>query len=349
MLRALLHDYGDLRLEEVPTPEPRAGEVLLAVTANTLCPTDLRIIDGEKTTGVELPVVPGHEVAGRIAAVGDGVHGLTVGDAAALMPGVPCRRCRPCTNDLEHLCEHLRIVGYAIDGGLADHLLVPAEAIAAGTLVPASDVDDVEALALAEPLGCVLTGQSATPVRPGDTVLVMGAGPIGLLHLQVARLSGAAQVIVSQPSQARRDHATRLGADVTVDPTSTDLAEAVLEASDGAGADVTFICAGAPRLVDDAIAVARPGGRVNVFARIADGGRATIDANAVHYRQVTISGSSNLRRRDHRTAVRLISTGRVDTASLVTHRFALRDIDEALAAVADRDALKVAVRPTAVN
>lgn len=345
MHRALLRDFDDLALDEAPTPEPGPGEVLLEVTANTLCPTDIRIITGEKQTGVELPVVPGHEVAGRVAAIGDGVEGFDVGGQVALMPGVPCRRCGPCIRGLEHLCEHLRIVGYAIDGGLADHLLVPAAAIDAGTLIPTRVEVPPEQLALAEPLGCVLTGHGATPVRPGDTVVVMGAGPIGLLHLQVARLSGAAQVVVSQPSAERRAVAERLGADVTVDPTSQDLAAAVEDASRGTGADVVFICAGQPSLVDDAIGLARPGGAVNVFARITGGGRAEIDANAVHYRQVMISGSSNLRRRDYRAAVELITGGLVDTAALVTHRFALTDIDDAIEAVAARDALKVAVLP----
>lgn len=345
MHRALLRDFDDLILDEAPTPEPGPGEVLLEVTANTLCPTDVRIITGEKQAGVELPVVPGHEVAGRVAAIGAGVEGFEVGGQVALMPGVPCRRCGPCIRGLEHLCEHLRIVGYAIDGGLADHLLVPAAAIEAGTLIPTRVEVPPEQLALAEPLGCVLTGHAATPVRPGDTVVVMGAGPIGLLHLQASRLSGAAQIVVSQPSDERRAVAGRLGADVTVDPTSEDLSAAVREASRGAGADVVFICAGAPRLVDDAIALARPGGAVNVFARIADGGRAEIDANAVHYRQVTISGSSNLRRREYRAAVELITGGHIDAASLVTHRFALADIDDAIETVVARDALKVAVLP----
>jgi L-iditol 2-dehydrogenase len=343
--RALLRDVDDLVVDEAPTPEPGHGEVLLEVTANTLCPTDVRIITGEKQTGVELPVVPGHEVAGRVAAIGTGVEGFEVGEQAALMPGVPCRRCGPCIRGLEHLCEHLRIVGYAIDGGLADHLLVPAEAIEAGTLVATHADVPAEQLALAEPLGCVLTGHAATPVRPGDTVVVLGAGPIGLLHLQAARLSGAARIVVSQPSPERRAFAERLGADLTVDPTAEDLAEAVAEASRGAGADVVFICAGHPSLVDDAIGVARAGGAVNVFARITDGGRATIDANAVHYRQVTISGSSNLRRREYRAAVELIIGGHIDTASLVTHRFSLSDIDDAIATVVARDALKVAVLP----
>lgn len=345
MHRALLREFDDLTLDEAPTPEPGPGEVLLEVTANTLCPTDVRIITGEKQTGVELPVVPGHEVAGRVAAIGDDVMGFAVGGQVALMPGVPCRRCGPCIRGLEHLCEHLRIVGYAIDGGLADHLLVPAEAVEAGTLIPTRVEVPPEQLALAEPLGCVLTGHAATPVRPGDTVVVMGAGPIGLLHLQVARLSGAARVVVSQPSAERRAVAAHLGADVTIDPTTEDLAAAVEDASGGAGADVVVICAGRPSLVDDAIDLVRPGGAVNVFARITGGGRAEIDANAVHYRQVLISGSSNLRRQDYRAAVELITGGHIDTATLVTHRFPLADVEDAIATVVNRDALKVAVLP----
>lgn len=345
MRRARLYAHDDLRHEQVATPDPGPGEVLLAVDATTLCPTDHRIISGEKTTGVQLPVVPGHEVAGRIAAVGGGVEGYPVGAPVALMPGVPCRVCSACRGDLEHLCQRSRMVGYAIDGGFADHMIVPRDALAAGSLVLAGEGVDAAALALAEPLGCVLTGHTVTPVRLGDTVVVLGAGPIGLLHVQVARLSGAQTVVVSQPSAWRRRWAERFGADVVVDPTSDDLAAAVADVTDGVGADVVFVCAGAPTLVDDAIALARPGGAVNVFARVADSGRADIDANAIHYRQVRVSGSSNQRRRDFHRAVGLISTGRVDTAALVTHRFGLDQLDEALATVTARDALKVAIVP----
>lgn len=345
MLQARMTATDVLELTELPDPEPGPGEVLIRVDATTLCPTDVRILRGEKTSGVRLPVVLGHEVAGHVAQGGSGVDGYPAGAAVALMPGIPCRRCWPCTHDLENACEDMRIIGYSIDGGLAEHLLVPAAAVEAGCLFVADTDLPSEALALAEPLACVVTGQRMSPVEPGDVVLIMGAGPIGLLHLQMAILSGARTVIVSQPSADRRAVAERMGASVTVDPTSEDLAAAVAAATDCRGVDGVVICAGAPELVRDAMGLTRVHGRVNVFAGLSRGGRVDIDANQIHYRQVVLTGSSNTRRRDYGTALQLITSGRIDTAAMVTHRFPLSAVHDAIATVAARDALKVAVLP----
>ena len=345
MLRAVLSGLDDLRLEDIQTPSPGPGEVLIRVGANTLCPTDVRILRGEKTSGVRMPVVLGHEIAGHVAEVGPTVEGYEPGAPVALMPGIPCRRCWECTNDLENVCAHMRMFGYDVDGGLAEYALLPAAAVDAGTLFVAETDLPSEALALAEPLACVITGQRVSPVQPGDTVLIMGAGPIGLLHLQMALLSGARKVVVSQPSAGRRAIAERLGATVTVDPTTQDLAAVAGEVSEGVGIDSAFICTGAPELVNTAIGLSRTGGRVSIFAGLRGGGWAHVDANMIHYKQVVVTGSSNTRRRDYRTALQLITSGRIDAGAMVTHRFPLGDVHKAIDTVLTRDALKVAVLP----
>jgi L-iditol 2-dehydrogenase len=345
MLAARLMAVNDLKVEEVPTPSAGPGEVLVEVGANTICGTDLRILRGEKTSYVELPVVMGHEAAGRVAEVGEGVDRYAPGDRVALNPGIPDRRCWACRHGLENMCEHKRIVGYSIDGGLAQYMLVPADSVAAGCLfVAESDLPD-EQLALAEPLGCVVNGQRLTPVGVGDTVLVMGAGPIGLLHLQLALLSGAGSVIVSQRSPARRALAERLGATVALDPTSQDLAEVVDGLTGGRGVDLAIIAIGVPELVNQALGLTRVGGRVNIFAGLAGKGWAEVEANLIHYRQLVVTGSSDVRRSDYETALGLITSGRVDTAALVTHRFPLEAVASAFAAAAGREAVKVAVLP----
>jgi L-iditol 2-dehydrogenase len=346
MLAAVMRGADDLAVEDVPTPEPGPGEVLVAVGANTICGTDVRILAGEKTTGVELPVILGHETAGHVAAVGDGVEGYETGAPVAMAPVIPCLRCWACRHDLENICERGRIMGYAPDGGLAQYMLVPADAVAAGCLFVAGEDLPSEQLALAEPLGAVVAGQRWSRVEPDDVVLVMGAGPIGLLHLQLARHSGAREVIVSEPSAGRRAAAERFGAGVTVDPQSGDLAAAVEEATDGVGVDAAIVCIGVPALVGEALGLSRPGGRVNAFAGFPkDGPGAEIDPNVVHYKQVVLTGSANSRRRDYATALRLIEDGRIDTAAMVTHRFGLPDAREALGKVGADDAIKIAVMP----
>lgn len=345
MLAAVLRRPNELRVEDVPTPSPGPGEVLVRVGANTICGTDLRISRGEKTSHVELPVILGHETAGHVAGTGTGVEGYEVGAPVAMSPGIPCRRCWECRHDLENMCRNLRLMGYSVNGGMAEYMLVPADGVEAGCLVVASADIASERLALAEPLGCVVCGQRWSSVEPGDVVLVMGAGPIGLLHLQLALISGAQAVIVSQRSEGRRRVAAALGATATVDPTAEDLATVVDEVSDGVGVDSTYVCVGDPELVDEAIGLARDGGRVNLFAGFKGEGRAAISANLLHYKQVRLTGSSNTRRADFETALRLIESGRVQTIPLITHRFGIGAVEEAIAAVGAEGALKVALTP----
>jgi L-iditol 2-dehydrogenase len=217
MLAAVMSGPDDLHATEIPTPAPGPGEVLVAVGANTLCGTDLRILRGEKTAGVEPPVVLGHEIAGHVAAVGAGVLGYALGAPVVVAPIIPCRRCWECRHDHDNLCRNPRILGYGVHGGMAEYVHLPAEAVAAGCLVVAHEDLPSERLALTEPLSACVAGQAWCPVEPDDVVVVMGAGPIGLFHLQLARLAGARAVIVSEPSAGRRAHAERLGAAVVVD------------------------------------------------------------------------------------------------------------------------------------
>src|SRR6266536_3515427 len=154
---------------------------------------------------------------------------------------------------MENMCATQHIVGYDIDGGLAEHILVPAEAVAAGNVGKASVELPCEQLALAEPLSCVVNGQRRSDIRAGSNVLIMGAGPIGLFHLQLARLSGADNVVVSEPSEVRRAHAERFGATSTVDPTTEELAPAIMDATDGVGVDASIVCVGLPELVNQAV------------------------------------------------------------------------------------------------
>ena len=211
MNAAVLHGIDDLSLTRVPVPEPGPGEVLLKVEANTICGTDLRIVSGAKTAGVRPGVILGHEFAGRVAAVGEGVEGVDVGVQATCSIVLSCGRCLQCLAGREHLCENLRLFGYEIDGGLAEYLLVPREAMERGNLVLAPRELEPTALALAEPVSCCLNGARQFRVSSGEAVVVLGTGPIGLLHVALAKLAGATRIVaVGRPG--RLDPALALGA-----------------------------------------------------------------------------------------------------------------------------------------
>lgn len=345
VIAAVLQGVDDLVVRDWRVPAPAPGELLLAVEAATVCGTDLRILTGAKTSNVAPPVVLGHEIAGRVAALGDGVGGFSVGDQVGVAPIISCGTCAHCRLDLENACQRVDILGYNLDGGLAERLLVPAHAVDRGNVVATTTEVAPELLCIAEPLSCVLNGHERTGVAPGDTVLVMGAGAIGLLHTQLARLSGASHVIVSEPLASRRAVADDLGATTTVDPTAEDLAAVVADATGGLGADATVVCIGIPALVDEALRRTRVGGRVNIFAGLSGEGRSEIAANLIHYNELVVTGVTGSRRRDYERAVRLIEEGAVDVAPLVTHRFAVADARAAIETTAGHEGLKSAVVP----
>lgn len=344
MLAAVFHGPGALEVTEVARPGIGPDEVLVKVGANTVCGTDVRILRGEKSRGVRRPSIIGHEFAGRVEEVGKRVTGYEVGTPVAMSPMIPCGRCFYCLNDLENVCENKRGMGFFYEGGLGEYVRIPAEAIASGNLFVAEDLPS-EQLALAEPLSCCINGQRRSRVGLDDAVLVIGAGPIGLLHVQLALLAGARTVVVSDPSETRRRFAGDIGAHVTVDPGDEDLPSVVEGATGGIGADVAIICVGMPEMVNAAMRLTRKGGRVNVFAGLSGDGWAEVEANLIHYNQLEVSGTTDAHRRDFGAALRLIESGRVDAARMITHRFPLSSVGEAIETAAGGSGIKVAVLP----
>jgi L-iditol 2-dehydrogenase len=344
---AVLHAPGRIEVVDRPEPEAAADELVVEVLTATLCGTDVRIFHGTKP--VALPRVLGHEVAARVVAMGDDVAEVAgsprPGDMVGIAPSIACGRCRDCRAARGHLCAHKQALGHQIDGGLASHLRLPARAVTAGNVVRSTGTTYPAEVALAEPLSCVVHGQRRTPVELGDVVLLLGAGPIGLLHLQVALRSGARTVVVSEPNAQRRALAAQLGATHVVDPAADAPTAVVDDLTQGRGADCAFICMGRPELIDDALLAVRMQGRVNLFAGFAGDGAAEIRANLIHYKELQVGGSSDSAPLDYALALELIETGQVDVAPLLTHEFALGDVTEALRAAESGAAMKVAVVP----
>ncbi|MGH2351866.1 MAG: zinc-dependent dehydrogenase [Chloroflexota bacterium] len=348
MRAAVFLGPNQMELREIPRPQAGPGEVVLKVAACAVCGTDIRIHAGGKTRGVYPPRVLGHEIAGEVVALGEGADqytGVAVGQRVATPPGIPCLTCRFCNTGHENLCMRRAGLGYRYDGGFAEYMVVPAQAVRQGMLFPIPDtLSDAEA-ALAEPLACVVNGQRKSQVKLGDVVLIIGAGPIGLMHLQLARLCGARTVLVSEPAAGRRALAGELGATRTVDPTAEDLAEVVKEETGGDGADVVVAAIGVPRLVNDLLAVARPGGRVNLFAGYSGTGETTIEANLIHYGELIVTGTSGCTREDFRQSLNLLSSGQFNAGPLVTHRFPLEQIEAAFQTTRSGAGLRVVVEP----
>ncbi len=343
MLAAVFLRPGQMEVMEVDTPDIGPDEVLVKVGANTICGTDVRIFRGEKTKGIPLPTVLGHEMAGYVHKVGQHVRGYEVGAAVAMAPVIACHHCFYCQNGMENVCPNPKIVGYDVKGGLSEYVRIPADAVAAGNLFVAQKDVPSEYLALAEPLACCINGHHRSRIHLNSTVLIMGSGPIGLFHLQLSLLAGAGAVIVSDPSAPRRAVASSFGAHITVDPTTEDLSSVVSEVTGGLGVDSVIICIGVPGLVNDALNMARQGGRINIFAGMAAKGWADIESNLIHYKELEVIGSANSRRADYQTALQLIESGRIKVEAMVTDRFPLRSAHAALAKAASGEGIKIAV------
>ncbi|MGI5950916.1 MAG: zinc-binding dehydrogenase [Brooklawnia sp.] len=345
MKAAVFAGPGQLELQDLPQPHAEAGELVLKVGANTVCGTDRRILRGEKSAGIDIGVVLGHEMSGHVVEVGEGVEGFTEGDLVGVLPTVPCGRCYFCQRDMENICADPMIFGYRLNGGLAEYVRIPESALQRGGVYRIEADLSVFEVALAEPLGCVLNG--ARQYRPwiGDTAVVIGGGPIGLLHTQVCREFGATNVIVSDLSASRLDFATQLGATHTVNPSEADLREFVLDVTGGLGADIVVIAIGAPALLQDGLSVARKGGHVNAFAGFSKTSMSTVDPNLIHYGELHVTGTSNAHRADHALALDLIAAGKIDVKPLHTHTYPLSDVIEAIDFVASGEGVKVAVVP----
>src|SRR3989442_9514192 len=343
MLAAVFQGPGRMEVTEVDTPDIGADEVLVKVGANTICGTDVRIFRGEKTKGIHPPTILGHEMAGYVYQVGRQVRGYEVGAPVAMAPVIACHRCFYCQNGMENVCPNQKIVGYDVKGGLSEYVRIPANAVAAGNLFVAQKDLPSEYLALAEPLACCVNGHHRSHIRMNSTVLIMGSGPIGLFHLQLALLAGARSVIVSDPSAPRRAVACSFGAHITIDPTVEDLPTVVSEVTGGLGVDSIIICIGVPTLVNDALNMARQRGHINLFAGLAAKGWAEVEANLIHYKELEVTGSANSRRADYQMALQLIESGRIKGGPVGTYRFPLRSACEALDKVASDEGMKIAV------
>jgi L-iditol 2-dehydrogenase len=334
MKAAVVYAPGDIRVEEVDDPAPRDGYALVRVQACGVCPSDIRRFYG--TAGFD-PWTPGHEVTGVLADIGGGYSGpLAAGDRVVADWRVVCGRCPYCLAGHANFCEQREEFPIA---GFAEYICVPHRAL---HRLPAA-LGFAEA-SFCEPLACVLNAHRGLPARPAADVVILGAGPIGLLHAQVA-LGRAARVIAVDPLEQRRSLARELGVHDVVDPADGDPVGQVRELTGGYGGSVVIVAAGALPAAEQAIAMARKGGFVNLFAGIYPPSELRIDPNVLHYGEISLTGSHDYAPAEFAEALRLLEYGMVKAGPLITHHFPLLKIADAFATSRDQRGLKSIVHP----
>jgi L-iditol 2-dehydrogenase len=347
MLAAVYHGPNDLRLEDRPVPVIGPDEALVKVVSVGICGTDLRILHGEHRKFPPGTVrIPGHEVVGDLVEIGPNVVGLTVGQRVMVAPNFGCGHCRQCVSGNNNRCANYGALGVTMDGAFAEYMRIPALMIWQGDLIPIAPDTDPAGAALIEPLACVLRGQAPLAIGPDSIVLVIGAGPIGNMHVMSARLKGARRIIVSEMQPARLPQALVSGADRTVNTLEEDLAAVIAEESKGDGADVIIVAAPAHKAQEEALRLAAIGGRINFFGGLPkDRSAINFDSNLVHYKELLVTGTTACSTADCWQAARIVNSGRLDLTGLVSGHYPLKVIHDAFAQAEDRTSLKIVVEP----
>ena len=342
MRAAFLYGVKNLQVENIAIPKVEPGEVLVKVRAATTCGTDIKIFQRGYVSGIiKLPTVFGHEWAGDVVKVGDGVVWPKEGMRVRAGNSAPCLRCRMCQKQKYNLCENM----IWLWGAYAEYIRVPARIVMLNTQEIPPSVTYEEA-AITEPLACVLHGIEEAHIKLGDTIAIIGAGPIGLLHLLSAKKMGTERVIISDTVDERLQLAQELGADVLINAKHEDATEKVKRLTDGYGADVVIEAIGSPATWEQALKMVRKGGTVLEFGGCPPGTEIRVSTELLHYGEVTLLGSFHATPAHFKKALNLIASGTLNVKPLITRKMKLDEIGDAfqILTTSKRD-LKIAILP----
>ena len=286
--------YGkeDLRVEDITQPRPEKGGLLVKVQACAICGTDLKAYFSGNPR-IKPPQTIGHEFVGEIVELGNGTKGFALGERVTMATSISCGKCGACRAGYTNRCEDLKPVSYDYPGAFAEYIAVPAAGIDGGNVIKVP-TSLGEMAALAEPVSCAINAQILAGVKLGDTVVVVGCGPLGAIHTQVAKANGATRIIVTERSAKRLKLAEKLGVHEIIDASKKDPVEEVLKLTGGIGADVVMVTAPVAAAQVQALGMARKGGMINLFASLPKGAsELSIDSRLIHYRELVISGASD--------------------------------------------------------
>jgi L-iditol 2-dehydrogenase len=334
------YNNQDVRLEEMPTPQIGPGELLVRVLASGICGSDVM----EWYRLDRAPLVLGHEIGGDIVRVGDGVEGYKEGERVSAAHHVPCNTCHYCLSGHHTVCDTLRRTNFD-PGGFAEYIRLPAINVDRGVFLLPDEVSDEEATFI-EPLACVLRGQRMAHMSPGDSVLVIGSGIAGLLHVQVARTLGAGRVIATDINEYRLEAAQRFGADAAIHA-EEDLPARLRQVNDGRLADLVIVCAGATSAIAQALQSVERGGTVLLFAPTDPGVAIPISINELFWRNdVTLTTSYAGSPADYMAALELLRAHHICPGEMITHRLSLAETGLGFQLVASaQNSIKVIIEP----
>ena len=340
MKAARLFGKNDLRVEDIPVPEIGPGEILLRTHCASVCGTDIRMLrHGHAQATAETPLVIGHEMAGTVERVGAGVTGFAAGDRVCIAPNYNPTSSKLTVAGEGHLDPGYRALGIHEDGAFAEYVRIPALAVQQGNVFPiASHVSFTEA-ALIEPMSCVYNAYEKARTGPGDTVLIIGAGPIGVMHAKISRLAGAGKVIINDVNVERLEMARRI--DPSFITIAGDLRGELAQITGGMGADVIITACPVPEVQPLAVELAAVNGRIVFFGGLPkDRALVPLDTNIIHYRQLVVTGTTRQSLRQFQATLALVTDGVLRLEDLVTSTHPVEETEKAMAAMATASGLK---------
>lgn len=331
MLAAKLYGANDFRVVECDIPEISAEEILLKTKAAAICGTDLRMIaNGYKNIDAEHPRTLGHEISGIIEQVGANVKGYKKGMHVAIAPNMGCGICDMCVSGNTHLCESYQAFGINIDGGFAEYVRIPAAAINQGNLMILDENVSFADAAVLEPMSCVRNGQSQIQIKTNDTVLVVGAGPIGIMHALLAKACGAAKIFMSDLSDERLRQCTDIEPSL-IPIYGTNVKEQIMKYTDNRGLDVCITACPSPAAQASSLELMAMNGRILFFGGLPAGkDQVTLPTNLIHYKQLAIHGSTRANVEQYRDVAKMVEAGILDLSKIVTNTFKLKDMPQAI-------------------
>ena len=341
MKAAQLYGKEDLRVVDIAKPEITADEVLLKIRASAICGTDVRMLkNGHKAASESNPLTIGHEIAGEIAEVGANITAYKPGDRVAVAPNLGCGVCDLCVSGNTHMCRSSEALGVTIPGAFAEYMVIPAEAVRQGNICVIGDNTSFEEAALAEPFSCVYNAFELYGVNPGDSVVIIGAGPIGLMHAKLAKMAGAGKVIINDLNIDRLAQCREIDSSfITLD--GTNFEENVKKETGGKGADVVITAAPVAQIQQAALRIAGIFGRISFFGGLPAGkSEVALDTNEIHYKQLTITGMTRQSLRQFRTCLSLIEQDLVSVSDLITTKSPLEELEAAINRSAKGEGLK---------
>lgn len=331
MKAAKLYGANDIRVVECEIPNISEDEILIKTVAASICGSDLRMIgNGYKGVDEEHPLTLGHEFSGIIEKVGKNVRGYEAGMHVSVAPNIGCGTCDMCVSGNPHLCREYQAFGINMDGGFAEYIRIPKNAVDMGNVMILDDDISMVTASVFEPMSCVLNGQEQVEIRMNDTVLVIGAGPIGIMHAMLAKATGASKVFIRDFSKERMEQC------VEIDPSfipvgEENLKEAIMKQTDGKGVDVCITACPSASAQKETLDLMAMNGRILFFGGLPAGkDKVELETNQIHYKQLRICGSTRANTKQYREVAKMVAAGNLNLASIVSHEFSIDQFSEAV-------------------